>query len=135
MSKLNNKKASFEYEKLAEYEAGIVLTGPETKAYKLGKGSGWNGPYCYFNHNELFIKGLMINSTERPFKLLLTRHELNKLQSAVQEKGLTIVPKTLFVNEKRLIKVEIWLCKGKHTYDKRQAIKERDIKRDMKREG
>ena len=131
MTKVNNKKASYEYERIAEYDAGIVLTGEETKAYKYGKGTGMNGAYCYFDHNELFTKGLMINNNERPFKLLLNRHELNKLQTAVQEKGLTIIPKTLYVNEKRLIKVVVWLCKGKHMYDKRQAIKERDLKREL----
>jgi SsrA-binding protein len=140
---VKNKRASFDYEFIDKYIAGLVLMGTEIKSIRAGKVS-MNDSYCYFVNNELFVKNLSISEYEfgtrynhevrRERKLLLSRHELNKLDRKVKESGLTIVPVRLFVNDKGLAKMEIALARGKANYDKRQSLKEKDARREMDRQ-
>jgi SsrA-binding protein len=135
-----NKKAKFEYEFLQTETCGIQLVGSEVKSIRGGKAS-ISESYCYFNNNELFVKGMNISDygygsshdTTRDRKLLLKRKELNNLENQLTN-GLTIIPYRLFLNDKGLIKLEIALARGKKLYDKRNSIKSRDIDRDMKRD-
>ena len=131
---IKNKRASFEYEFLEGFTAGIVLTGTEIKSIRMGKASLVDS-YCYFVGGELFVKNMHVaegkHDPKRDRKLLLTKKELRKLQRAVKEKGLTIVATRLFISEKGYAKLNIELARGKREYDKRQAIKEKDMKRAM----
>jgi SsrA-binding protein len=138
-----NKKARFDYEIIETFSAGIVLTGTEIKSIRLGK-ANITESFCEFNDaNELFAINTSIEEyafgnqfnhkarSER--KLLLNKRELKSLERSVETKGLTIVPLRLFTNEKGLAKLEIGLCRGKKTYDKRESLKEQDTKRDLAR--
>jgi SsrA-binding protein len=137
-----NKRAKFDYEIIDRYTAGIVLTGTEIKSIRLGKASIAES-FCEFHNHELFVINSHIEEyqygthynhrakSER--KLLLNKKELRSLLKSVQNKGLTIIPLRLFTNEKGLAKLEIALCKGKKNYDKRDTIKDRDVKRDLDR--
>lgn len=138
-----NKRAKFDYEIIETYSAGIVLTGTEIKSIRLGK-ANITESFCEFNDaNELFAINTSIEEytfgnqfnhkarSER--KLLLNRRELKSLEKSVDTKGLTIIPLRLFTNEKGLAKLEIGLCRGKKTYDKRESLKEQDTKRDIDR--
>ena len=139
---IKNKRASFDYEFIDTYTAGIVLTGTEIKSIRLGKASLVD-TYCYFIKGELWVKNMHVaeyfygsynnHSARRDRKLLLQRGELRKLRQAVKNPGFTIVPMRLFINEKGLAKLVIALASGKHEYDKRESIKERDDKREMDR--
>lgn len=139
---IRNKRAGFEFELLDKYLAGLVLKGTEIKSIREGKVNLQDG-YCFFNNSELFVKGITItpyaqgthynHEAARERKLLLKRSELTKLEGKVEEKGLTLVPTRLFVNEKGFAKLEIALARGKKTHDKRDSIKERDIKRELSR--
>lgn len=141
---IKNKKASYQYFLVEEFTAGIQLTGTEIKSIRLGKASIAEA-FCAFKGNELFVKDMHIaiytegniynHEPKRDRKLLLTRRELKKLQTKVNEKGFTIIPTLLYVNEKGLAKLDIALAKGKHFYDKRESIKRKDIKRDLERSG
>ena len=138
-----NKKAYFEYSILEKDSAGIKLQGSEVKSIRSGKVSITEA-YCYILDGEIFIKGMHISEyTEggkhynhqplRDKKLLMKKKEIAKLDKSLGEKGLTIIPLELIITDKGLIKLEIGLAKGKHLYDKRQSIKEKDIKRDIER--
>lgn len=139
---IRNKRATFDYEILDTYVAGIVLVGTEIKALRLGKASLVDC-YCYFQAGELYIRGVNISEYEwgtynnhqpkRDRKLLLQKKELAKLERALQDKGLTIVGLKLFINERGLAKISIGLAKGRKSYDKRDYIKEKDAKREMDR--
>jgi SsrA-binding protein len=139
---IRNKRASFDYEFIEKFVAGIVLLGTEIKSIRLGKVS-MNDAYCHFVHGEMLIKNLSISAYDfgtcnnhevlRERVLLLNRKELNKMERKVKENGLTIIPIRLFLNDKGLVKVEIALAKGKHTYDKRQSLKDKDSRREMDR--
>lgn len=139
---IKNKKASFEYEFLDKYEAGIVLKGTEIKAIRLSKASITEA-YCLFDKEELWIKNMNISSYDKgsfynhdPLsarKLLLKKAELKKLFMHSKEKGLTIIALRLFTNERGYAKVEIALAKGKKLYDKRESIKSKDNEREMQR--
>ena len=139
---IKNKRASFDYEFVETYTAGIVLTGTEIKSIRLGKASLVD-TYCYFVRGELWVKNMHIaeyfygsynnHVARRERKLLLSKKELRKLQDAEKNPGFTIVPMRLFINEKGLAKMVIALARGKHEYDKRESIKERDDKREMDR--
>lgn len=139
---IKNKKAAYQFFLVEQFTAGIQLTGTEIKSIRLGKVNIADA-YCAFRGNELFIREMHIaiyeqgsiynHEPKRDRKLLLNRRELKKLQNKVNEKGFTIVPTLLFVNEKGLAKLNIALAKGKHFYDKRNAIKQKDIKRDVDR--
>lgn len=138
---IKNKKASYEYFLLEQFVAGIILVGSEIKSIRAGNASLVDS-FCAFTGDELFLINSHIKEYEfsnmfnhepkRPRKLLLTKKELRKLQKKIKEKGLTIVPVNMFVNKKGFCKVTISLAKGKKTYDKKESIKERDIKREMK---
>lgn len=139
---IKNKKASFEYEFLERYTAGIKLTGTEIKSIRAGKANLVDA-YCYFEKGELYVKGLHIAEYEwgnlnnhdprRVRKLLLTKKELNKLFRRSQEKGLTIIAYRLWINERGWAKLDIALARGKKQYDKREDIKKKDLQREMDR--
>ena len=139
---IRNKRASFDYEFLEEYNAGIVLTGTEIKSIRAGKASLVDS-YFLFNRGELWVKGIHISEyklgtyynheEKRERKLLLTHKELVKLERKVKESGLTIVPVKIFLSEKGYAKVRIALAKGKKEYDKRESLKLKDAKKDMDR--
>ena len=139
---IKNKRASFDYELLETFNAGIVLTGTEIKSIRLGK-AGLSDTFCYMNNGELWVKNMYIaeyfygsynnHAARRDRKLLLTKKELQKIAKSIKESGFTIVPTRLFLNEKGLAKVVIAIAKGKKIYDKRESIKEREDKRQMDR--
>ena len=139
---IKNRRASFEYEFIESFTAGIVLSGTEIKSIRAGRASLVDS-YCYFANNELYVKNMHVaeywwgsynkHDTRRDRKLLMQRKELRKLQRAVREKGLTIVATRLFIANNGYAKLNIALARGKREYDKRNTIKERDIKREMER--
>ncbi|MEM6361084.1 MAG: SsrA-binding protein SmpB [Bacteroidota bacterium] len=141
---IKNRKASYEYEFVDTYEAGIVLKGTEIKSIREGKVTLQDG-YCFFEKGELFSKGINIAPYEqgsfynhdplRERKLLLHKQELEKLEKKSQEKGLTIIPVKLFLNAKGFAKLFIALAKGKKLHDKRDSLKEKDMKREIQRQG
>lgn len=139
---IKNRKASFEFYFIETYSAGIALVGTEIKSIRQSKAS-LQEAYCYFKDGELFIKGMNIAHYERgtfsnhdPLrerKLLLKKRELSKLEEALQDKGLTIIPVRLFTTDRGFAKLEIALAKGKKLYDKRESIKEKDTKKELAR--
>lgn len=139
---IKNKKAYFDYEILEKYVAGLVLTGTEIKSIRMGKVSLVES-YCYFDRGELWVKGVNISEypwgtftnhePKRDRKLLLQSKELRKLDRKVKESGLTIITLRLFLNDRGLAKLEIALARGKKEYDKRETIKQKDMKREMAR--
>ncbi len=139
---VKNKKAYFEYEISDKYTSGIVLTGTEIKSIRQGK-VAIKESFCEFKSGELFIVNMHIDPYEmgtynnheprRKRKLLLNRQELNKLFKGVKTKGMTIVPLKLFLSEKGLAKILLGLAKGKKIHDKRESIKEKDLKRELDR--
>ena len=139
---IKNKRATFDYVITDTYTAGIVLTGTEIKSIRLGKASLVD-TYCVFTGDELWVKNMYVaeyfygsynnHTARRDRKLLLERKELRKLKQSVKNPGFTIVPTRLFINERGLAKLGIALARGKHEYDKRESIKERDDKREMDR--
>ncbi len=138
--RIQNKKARFEYIILDRYTAGLVLYGTEIKSIREGKASLIDS-YCAVEHGEMYVKQMHIaeyrfgsyanHDAKRDRKLLLTKRELRKLEKATKDTGKTIIPLELFINERGLAKMEIALCQGKHTYDKRQSLREADDKREM----
>lgn len=139
---IKNKKASFEYEFIETYQAGIMLKGTEIKAIRMSKAS-ISEAYCFFDNGELWMKNLNISTYEnssfmhhdplRVRKLLLKKTELKKLFISSKEKGLTIIALRLFTNERGFAKIEIALAKGKKLFDKRESIKEKDNTRELQR--
>lgn len=139
---IRNRQAGFEYELLDKYVAGMVLTGTEIKSIREGKVNLQDG-YCYFNNGQLFTKGINItpyaqgthynHEALRERKLLLKRAEIRKLEGKIEEKGLTLVPTRLFINERGLAKLEIAVAKGKKIHDKRDSIRDREAKRELDR--
>ena len=139
---IRNRQASFEYELLDKYVSGLVLTGTEIKSIRQGK-VNFQDAYCLFMDGELYIRSLHISPyTEgthynhepmRDRKLLITKRERRKLTEGLKDQGLTIIPVRLFTSDRGLAKLHIALAKGKKLYDKRDTIKERDIKRETDR--
>ncbi len=139
---INNKRASFDYEFLETYTAGIVLVGTEIKSIRAGKAS-MSDAFCYFDNAQLFVRGINIamytwgswgqHAPMRDRKLLLQKRELRHLQQKVKEKGLTIVGVRLFISDNGYAKLNIALARGKKQYDKRESIKEKDLRRSMER--
>ena len=137
---IRNKRATFDYEILEEYIAGVVLVGTEIKSLRMGKAS-LTDSYCYFEQDELWIRNVNIaeyawgtcnnHVPKRDRKLLLNRKELNKLQRTLQDRGLTVVGLRLFINERGLAKIVIGLARGRKSYDKREYLKENDARREM----
>jgi SsrA-binding protein len=138
-----NRKAKFEYHQIDTYEAGIVLVGTEVKSVKAGN-ANLSDAYCVFDKKgNLSVKSLYIaeyefgnvhnHETRRDRRLLLRKTELKKILKRVTEKGMTLVPYKIYLSERGFIKMELWLAQGKKAYDKRQSIKEKDMKRDIDR--
>lgn len=139
---IKNKRATFDYNILETFTAGIVLTGTEIKSIRLGK-AGLTDTYCYVTNGEVWVKNMYIaeyfygtynnHEQRRDRKLLLNRKEIHRLEKDGKEAGFTIVPLKLFINDRGLAKLVIGLGRGKKEYDKRQSIKEREDKRAMAR--
>ena len=139
---IKNKKASFEYFFIEEFTAGIVLTGTEIKSIRAGKASLVD-TYCTIIRGEMWVKGMSISpyfygsynnhDQKRDRKLLLTRREISRLESATKQTGYTIVPTLVFIDENGRAKMDLALCKGKKSYDKRQTLKEKEDRREMDR--
>lgn len=138
-----NKSASFEYFIEEKYEAGIVLEGNEIKSLRAGN-VNMNDCFCFVRSGEVSVKNMHIalydkadgfstRDTRRDRKLLLHKSEIAKIAGKINRQGYTLVPLKLYFKD-ALVKVEIALCKGKHTYDKKQSIAERDIKRSTDRD-
>ena len=137
---VRNRRATFDYEILEEFVAGVVLAGTEIKSIRAGKVSMVDS-FCYFDKGELWVRGINIaeyawgtcnnHVPRRDRKLLLNRKELNKIQRALQDRGLTVVGLRLFLNERGLAKVVVGLARGRKAYDKREYLKENDAKREM----
>ena len=138
---IKNKKAGFEFQLLESYTAGIQLTGTEIKSIRAAK-ANLSDSYCIFENGELWVKNMHIseykegsyNNVEpkRQRKLLLTKKELHKLLQKVKVKGLTIIPVKLFINERGYAKLEISLARGKKFHDKRQDLKLKEARREMR---
>lgn len=137
-----NRKARYEYTILEKFVAGIVLQGSEVKSIREGK-CNISDAYCYIHNNEIFLKNAHISKYEsdtftnhdelRDKKLLLTKKEIRKLDIKNSAPGTTIVPLCIFIHKNGLVKVEVALCKGRKEFDKREAIKEKDIQREIER--
>ncbi|MCM8761729.1 MAG: SsrA-binding protein SmpB [Candidatus Omnitrophica bacterium] len=139
--RLENKKAYFNYDILEKLEAGIVLKGPEVKSLREGRGS-IKESFARIENQEVFLHNFYIApypaSFEKPDplrkkKLLLDKREIKHLRRKLEEKGLTLIPLTVYFNKRGLVKVELALAKGKKLYDKREKIRERDVQRDIER--
>lgn len=140
--RIKNRKAEFEYFIITKFTAGIVLTGTEIKSIRQGK-VNLTDSWCRIDNEELWVVGLHIAEYAhgghynhfplRERKLLVNKKELKKIASKMKEKGTSIIPTLLFINEKGYAKLEIALAKGKKQYDKRESIKEKDVRRDMDR--
>ena len=133
---IKNKKAAFEYFLMEEFTAGIQLTGTEIKSIRAGKASITEA-YCTFIGNELFVRNMHVaeytmgsynnHEPKRDRKLLLTRRELRKIFNKITEKGLTIIPSLLYIDEKGLAKLTIAIAKGKKLYDKRETLDRKSV--------
>ena len=142
MPEIKNRSAYHEYFIDTKYEAGMVLLGTEVKSIRAGKVS-FNDSYCLIHKGEIWIKSLHIaeyshgnvnnHDPVRDRKLLLQKREISKIESKLKEKGYTLVPLRMFINEKNLVKIEIGLARGKKLHDKRESIKQKDVEREMKR--
>lgn len=139
---IKNKRATYDYNIIETFTAGIVLTGTEIKSIRLGK-AGLTDTFCYVHNGEVWVKNMYIaeyfygtynnHEARRDRKLLLNKKEINRLERNGKETGFTIVPLKLFINDRGLAKLVIGLGRGKKEYDKRQSIKEREDKRAMAR--
>ena len=139
---IKNKRATFDYEILDVLTAGLVLTGTEIKSLRAGK-ANLTDSFCIIEKDEAFVRNMHISEYEkgghynhepkRERKLLLNRQEINKWHAKLKEKGLTMVPLKLFINQKGLAKLDVGLARGKKTYDKRESLKEKDARRQMDR--
>lgn len=139
---ISNRKAKFEYELLEKFEAGIQLLGPEIKSIRAGKASIAEA-FCAFKRQELYIRNMNVDPYEhsrledaepkRDRKLLLHRQELEKIRKKLRDQGMTVVPLRLYLSDKGIAKVEIAIARGKKIHDKRESIKQREMKRDMDR--
>ena len=140
---IKNRRASFEYSFLEKYTAGIMLMGTEIKSIRQGK-VNLTDAYCLFLGEGLYIRQMNISKYNegthynhdplRDRKLLLTKRELKKLQNSLKDVGLTMVPTRMYISDRGFAKIDIALAKGKKLYDKRDSIKEKDVKRSMERE-
>jgi SsrA-binding protein len=139
---IKNRPATFEYAIEDRLTAGMVLTGSEIKSIRNGKVS-FNDSYCFFHKGELWVRSLHIaeyvnagyagHDPIRERKLLLNKRELRKWEQKIKEKGLTIVPLAVFINDEGYAKMEVGLGKGKKLHDKREAVKGREADREIKR--
>ena len=137
---IKNKKASFEYHILEDFTAGIKLLGTEIKSIREGK-ANISDAFCTFINGELYVRNLHISEyshgsfynheAKRDRKLLLTKKEIKKLVVKGEDKGLTIIPLKIFISNRGFAKMNIALAQGKKAFDKRESMKERDVKREM----
>ena len=138
-----NNSAGFEYFIEEKYEAGIVLSGDEIKSLRLGN-VNMNDSFCFLREGEVCVKNMHIalydksdgfssRDTRKDRKLLLHKSEIAKIAGKINRQGYTLVPLKLYFKDS-LVKIEVALCKGKHTYDKKQALAERDVKRSVERD-
>ena len=140
---IKNKKAEFNYELVDKYQAGLILTGTEIKSIRDGK-INMSDAFCVFKGDTLWVRNLNISAFDKgtiynhePLRLrqlLLRKKELMKIQSRVKERGFTIVPTAVYLNDRGIAKIEIATAKGKKTYNKKDSKKEKDIKRDTERQ-
>ncbi|OJJ22637.1 SsrA-binding protein [marine bacterium AO1-C] len=138
---IKNRKASFDYHFIDKYIAGLVLTGTEIKSIRQSKVT-LGDAFCFLKDRELWVKQMHISPYEngthynheptRERKLLLNKQELRKIEKKLNDKGLTIVPTRLFINNRGFAKLEVAIAKGKKLYDKRESMKERDTKREIR---
>ena len=141
---IKNRKAEFEYFLSTKFTAGMVLTGTEIKAIRTGK-ANLTDSYCLFIGEEFWVRGLHISEykagsynnhdPKRDRKLLLTKRDLRKIQSKLNEKGTTVIPTLLFINENGYAKLEIAIARGTKMYDKRETLKEKEIRRSLAYKG
>ena len=139
---IKNKRASVDYELLETFTAGLVLTGTEIKSIRLGKASLVD-TFAIVERGEVWVKNMYVaeyffgtynnHAPRRDRKLLLNRKEIRRLQTAAKDRGFTLVPTRLFINERGLAKLVLAIARGKKEYDKRQSIRERDDRREMDR--
>jgi len=139
---IKNKKAAFEYHFIQTYTAGIMLSGTEVKSVREGK-ANLSDAFCLFIEEELYVKNMNISEykqgsynnhePKRLRKLLITKAEQRKMLSKLKEKGTTIIPVQLFFNERGYAKIEIAIARGKKMFDKRESLKEKDLRRQMQR--
>ena len=139
---IKNRRASFDYEIIETFDAGIVLTGTEIKSIRQGK-AGLTDTYCLVINGELWVKNMYIaeyslgsynnHLTHRDRKLLLNKKEIQKIAKAAEQPGFSIVPLRVFLNDRGFAKMVIAIARGKKLFDKRQSIKEREDKRAMER--
>lgn len=137
-----NRKASFNYFISESWEAGIVLTGTEIKAIREGKANLVDA-YCVFKNTELWVKNLHISAYEKggytnhapreDRKLLLHRYQLKRILAKLKEKGVTLIPLRLYIEERGFAKLELGLARGKKLYDKRDSLKDAEAKRELGR--
>jgi len=140
--RIKNKRAYFDYEILEKFVCGMQLFGTEVKSIRRSKAS-INESFCSFTGHELFVINMHIadydfgninnHENRRDRKLLLKKKELHRIQKKVKESGLTVIPLTMFMNGKGLVKLEIGIARGKKTYDKRETLKKDDARREMDR--
>lgn len=138
---IKNKRAKFDYHILDNYTAGIQLHGSEVKSIR-NKDVSLNGSFCYFKDNELYLKDMFIkefknspydnHGERRDRKLLLNKKELRKIKSNIEKKGVSVVPTSVFINERGLIKVNIIIGVGKKNWDKRNSLKDKDFRNELK---
>lgn len=139
---VKNRQAFFNYEIVDKLVAGMALRGTEIKSIREGRVNLQDG-FCYINRDEVFVKGISIlpytegsylnHESSRERKLLLKKSEIKKLEAKIDQKGYTLIPTRLFINDRGLAKLEIAIAKGKKLHDKREGIKERDLKRELSR--
>ena len=139
---IKNKRATFDYELLDTFTAGIVLTGTEIKSIRLGKASLVD-TFCIVEKGELWVKNMYVaeyargswgnHAVRRDRKLLLQKKEIRQLSADTEAPGFTLVPLKLFVDENGRVKMQVGLCRGKKEYDKRQSLREKDDRREMDR--
>lgn len=142
MNEIKNRSAYYEYFIDAKYDAGMVLLGTEVKSLREGKAS-FNDSFCIIHKGEVWLKSMHIaqyshgtvnnHDPLRDRKLLLQKREIRKMEGKLKEKGYTIIPLRIFLNDKGMMKIEIGLGKGKKLYDKRESIRQKDVDREMKR--
>jgi SsrA-binding protein len=139
---IKNKRAAFEFTLMDRYECGIQLMGSEIKSIRQGKASIVEA-YCYIHNEEVWIKNMNISEykeaslnnhlPKRERKLLLRKNEIEKIISKLKNKGFTLIPTLLYINENGFAKLQIYISKGKKLYDKRESLKTKDATREMAR--
>ncbi len=142
MLEFKNRKATFEYYFVQEIECGIVLKGTEIKSIRLGK-INFKDSYAKIINDEVWLFSMHISpyektvyfnhEPERKRKLLLHKREIKRLKTKVEQEGMTLVPKSIYINEKGKCKLILCLAKGKKNFDKRDTIQAKDMKRDIER--